>query len=122
MKKIALFVSSLFLTSCVFSSGPTSSTASVAEAPTTVELTVSNWSYYIKADRKTASNGVHSTTWYEFSGALQFAIYDATLSYKLGSVSETVKLDASGAGKTKGVDSVQTISVTSISGTVTYRL
>ena len=87
---------------------------------------MSNFERYVKYTRHEGYTGAPSFSpymaWFEFEGLIAIGIYDATVSYVVGSTSYNFKLDVSGGGKTDYFDRNESCQITIVSGTVTYRL
>lgn len=98
----------------------------INDGTTTIELNISNFERYIRYTRYEGFTGAAGYSpymaWLEFEGLLSIGVYDATVTYVVGSTSYSYRLDVSGGGKTDYFDRNTSCSITKVSGTVTYRL
>ena len=129
MKKTFLLIpfAAFFLFSCTPDTKTNSSTSgSINDGTTTVNLDLSNFERYISYEKKEGYTGAGGFSpyeaWLEFKGLLSFAVYDATVTYVVGGTPYNFKLDASGGGKTDYFDRTSSCEITKVSGAVNYRL
>lgn len=89
-----------------------------------VYLNLSNFARYISSTRYEGFTGASSFSpykaWFDFKGLLTIGIYDVTVTYSVDNASYTLKLDASGSGKTDYFDRLVDSGITNVSGTVSY--
>ena len=103
---------------------PTNNNAN--DGTTTVVLNLSNFNRYVKYAKYEGFTGPSGFSpymaWLEFEGLLSIGVYDATVTYMVGTTSYSFKLDVSGGGRTDYFDRNAICEITNVSGTVIYRL
>ena len=96
------------------------------DGTTEVVLNLSNFERYIsytKCEGFTGAGGFSPyEAWLEFKGLLSIGIYDVSVTYVVDSKSYNINLDVSGGGKTDYFDRNADYRISSVKGTVTYRL
>ena len=128
MKKVFLILPILTFVFCACNKKTSSFTSFISEStndgPVKVDLDLSNFDRYISYTKVEGYTGVAGWSpyeaWLEFKGLLTIGLYDATVTYMVGSYSYNFKLDVSGGGKTDFFDRNVDCKITKVSGTITY--
>lgn len=121
MKKLLLILPLFLLISCTPEKEKNDNSNSII----TQQISLSNYTQFIKVDNVTDTMGWYGVNKLVFSGALSFATYDIALTYSgveyetRNEIAYNLNLNIGGGGET--VWMIGEIEIKSISGTCTYK-
>ena len=125
MKKLFLVLPLFLLVSCAQDANKCTTSFASSNDVITETISLSNYYRYLNVERVSGNNPYQKNEKIVFSGALNFATYNVTISYS-GVDCETgidgnysLELNIGGNGETKMI--LNTVSIDSVTGTCTYR-